>query len=150
MSTDATTTADGFRVGRRVKCRDEALGEGVILGKCKDPGCWDVQFDSQPFWFCAAETVLDLLPEPDAPATPEPPADSKPSHYQALRDAGCEPFAVIRGAYSRDWAIGHHACTALTYLLRCQHKHDSPDDDIRKAHAHLAEAVAILDSKPTT
>lgn len=103
-----------------------------------------------------ATTTDDFRPEPDAPATPEPalanssetPNSSlKPSYYAHLREADCEPFKVIRGAHSRDWAIGYHVGTAEAYLLRCQHKHDSPDDDIRKAHAHLAEAVAILDGR---
>lgn len=116
-----------------------------------------------------ATTTDDFRPEPDAPATPEPskhhlldglvahhvfeqpepaPADDdKPHHYAKLREAGCEPFAVIRGCMSRERAVAYHQGTAIAYLIRAEHKHDSPDDDIRKAHAHLAEAVAILDGR---
>jgi len=209
---DATTTADGFRVGRRVRVNlegDRHHGlEGElrwIPGHDEESPWWHIKFGDKPVNPADAfhQSILLLLPEPDAPATPEPrfkagdrvcattqpymgwwgtvrtvgsdrclvdfddrgkdwklmtdlekqerepepPADNKPGHYQALRDADCEPFKVIRGAHSRDWAIGYHVGTAEAYLLRCQHKHPTPDDDIRKAHAHLTEAVAILDGK---
>lgn len=52
---------DRFEPGRRVK--NSEWGEGEILGKCKHPDSWDVMFDNFPFWMCAREVDLELLPE---------------------------------------------------------------------------------------
>lgn len=140
--TDATTT-DGFRVGRRVRWEGMDL-EGEIIGTSTTREyLWSIRWDDGRKGEHAALHLV-LLPEPDAPATPEP---AKPSYYAKLREAGCEPFAVIRGCMSRERAVAYHQGTAIAYLIRAEHKHDSPDDDIRKAHAHLAEAVAILDGR---
>lgn len=51
---------DQFELGRRV--RNQQYGEGEILGKCKHENSWDVQFDNFPFWLCAHESNLELLP----------------------------------------------------------------------------------------
>lgn len=213
MSTDAATTADGFRAGRRV--RQLGTGrEGTIADVVHTEGHWLIQWDDKRTGYRPTADLI-LLPEPDAPATPEPrfkpgdpvrftpyndwgtrsaaiigpgrpsltgeatwhirfedgeqtsafdgelkpmpqaepnlpespdsSPDSKPPHYQALRDAGHEPWAVIRSCWPAAKAVAYHQGTALVYLMRADHKHPTPDDDIRKAHAHLAEAVAILD-----
>lgn len=174
-STDATTT-DGFRVGRRVRWEGMDL-EGEIIGTSTTREyLWSIRWDDGRKGEYAALHLV-LLPEPDAPATPEPaddkilftkridignlpewepdvssfPAkDDKPSHYAILREAGHEPWDVMQASYPAEWCLAYNVLTALAYLQRCKLKHPTPDDDIRKAHAHLAEAVAILDSITTS
>lgn len=92
------------------------------------------------------QMLMDVLDHLHGPSMPQP-ADSKPQHYAALRDAGHEPWDVIRSCWPAAKAVAYHQGTALVYLMRADHKHPTPDDDIRKALAHLVEAVAILDEK---
>lgn len=100
--------------------------------------------------------VLEMLdrisngePNSSATLTSSPPAedDARPDHYQHLRDAGHEPWDVIRACMTRDEALAYHRGTALVYLMRAGLKHETPDDDICKAADHLAEARSIIEGK---
>lgn len=73
--------------------------------------------------------------------------DPAANHYAILRERGHEPWDVMRASFPADWCLAYNVLTALAYLQRCKLKHPTPDDDIRKAHAHLTEALAILDGK---
>lgn len=159
---------DGFRVGRRVREGDDE-GEIVGIGGADLSGTrwWGIQFDRIPLGRIASrpEWSLELLP--CKPATPEPDAvmdamqrlseigapddiprgNSRPDHYAHLRERGHEPWAVIAACMTRDEAIAYHRGTALVYLMRAGLKHATPDDDICKAAAHLAEAKAIIEGR---
>lgn len=162
MSSTDATTADGFRVGRRVRYRWNHECRGEITAKTAKHLEWEVTWDSGEYAPSLQDDLI-LLPddEPDAPATPEPdhsvdanklaepaPAhDPTKDHYAILRERGFEPWDVMQASFPADWCLAYNVLTALAYLQRCTLKHPTPDDDIRKAHDHLAEAVRIVDSK---
>lgn len=176
-STNATTTDGfrvGRRVRVTGDCYMDREGELRRKAGGTDSRTWEIQLDGMMATVFGLVTDLELLPddEPDAPATPEPDhfadagkmvepapavaydprepetvASGKPSYYAKLRDAGCEPFAVIAACLPLAKAIAYHQATAIAYLIRAEHKHETPDDDIRKAHAHLAEAVRLMDGR---
>lgn len=147
MDTDATTTTDGFRVGRRVKVKakgyqvDGWTGEIVTV---YDGGMsFTVRFEDHrrlPF----REHDLILLPEPDAPATPEPPADdpiNRPSHYT---QGAIECIDAIRAALTPEEFRGFCKGNILKYTWRERHK--GGDESLRKAEWYLRQST----NTPTT
>lgn len=139
---------DGWRAGRRVQW---GSGEGLLGGTLRhaaisrtDRPTWLVDWDAGPP-SPAMQDALELLP--DEPATPEPQPADRPDHYAVLRERGHEPWAVMRACMSREGLLGYHVGTAIAYLMRCGLKHATPDDDIRKAAAHLAEARSIIEGR---
>ena len=133
-------------------CTGDAPRDATVIGQARPSTTgettWHIRFPEG-----SQTSALDgeLVPAVAYdPREPEAVASGKPHYYVKLRDAGCEPFAVIAACLPLDKAIAYHQATAIAYLIRAEHKHDSPGDDIRKAHAHLAEAVSILDSTTTS
>jgi len=94
-TTDATTT-DGFRVGRRVRvnCTSPANGSEGRLRRRITGTWWIVDLDNGET-FEGYETWLELLPEPDAPATPEPERPSPEEGFQKLREAAGDRWAGV-------------------------------------------------------
>lgn len=96
---------DQFEPGRRV--RNQEYGEGEILGKCKHENSWDVQFDNFPFWLCAHESNLELLPiEPEQAdgsmaetLAPTPAAFTRGQRIEYLEDSAWLPGVYIEPSH---------------------------------------------------
>ena len=46
-----------------------------------------------------------------------------------------------------DWDLSYNVGVAVSYLLRCNYKHDSPFDDIQKAINHLQFELDKLNNR---
>jgi len=136
---------DRIRVWGRDRYDPLLVQDGHVTGLTPD-GYPRVVFADGSQYTCGPSNRIDSL-EPAQP-TPEPqPAPERTDHYAILRERGHEPWAVIAACMTRDEAIAYHRGTALVYLMRAGLKHATPDDDICKAAAHLAEAKAIVEGK---
>lgn len=136
---DATTTADGFRVGRRVMAK--GFGVGEIVGGSSHT--WVVRRPSG-CEIAVSEYDLELLPEPDAPATPEPPADdpvNHPKHY-TCHPSGVECIQIARH-------MGFNLGNAMKYIWRADLKGKAVED-LEKAVFYLNDEIEKRKKPATT
>lgn len=89
--------SDKFEPGRRV--RNKEYGEGDILGKCKHEQSWDVEFDNFPFWMCAHESDLELLPVEPEQTDATQGKKTMPIFTPNQRVEYLEEFAWLPGVY---------------------------------------------------
>ena len=68
--------------------------------------------------------------EKEASSEQEPDPVEAPSHYTR---GGVECIDAIRAAIGEERFRGYMRGTAIKYLWRCEHKHDTPTEDLRKA-----------------
>ena len=64
-----------------------------------------------------------------------------PDHYHA--DAGVEVIKAIR-AWSDDNGLSFCLGNVIKYVARCQSKHESAVEDLKKARWYINEALSIL------
>lgn len=143
---DAPTTPEPkFRPGDAVDVTDGAYCDcsGVIHSQSRENStCWHVDLGNNYGVVLVPGHAIEPRIIPLGRIV-----DPAANHYAILRERGHEPWDVMRASFPADWCLAYNVLTALAYLQRCKLKHPTPDDDIRKAHAHLTEALAILDGK---
>tara|TARA_R100000995_G_scaffold53786_1_gene26286 strand:+ start:9964 stop:10176 length:213 start_codon:yes stop_codon:yes gene_type:complete len=64
--------------------------------------------------------------------------DKTPHYYKGLV-YGYKAFDIIE-----DYKLNYNCATALSYILRCYRKHNTPDECLQKAIDHLKNELEIL------
>ncbi|MBM7600447.1 hypothetical protein JOC34_002838 [Virgibacillus halotolerans] len=71
---------------------------------------------------------------------------SHPPHYNSGRFETIEIIEEITQGYD-DGFVAHCAGTAIKYISRAPHKHDTPTEDLRKAAKYLEFAIERLEAE---
>lgn len=88
----------------------------------------------------AFEILSRLAKTPDETANPAHDNVNHPSHYETGK---FECIEVMREALGEDVVKGFCLGNAFKYLYRCNHKHQSPLEDVRKAIWYLDKFVDL-------
>lgn len=88
----------------------------------------------------AFEILSRLSKTPDKTANPAHDNVNHPSHYETGK---FECIEVMREALGEDVVKGFCLGNAFKYLYRCNHKHQSPLEDVKKAIWYLDKFVDL-------
>lgn len=88
----------------------------------------------------AYHMITNLSKTPDETANPVKDNVNHPSHYETGK---FECIEVMREALGEDVVKGFCLGNAFKYLYRCNHKHQSPLEDVKKAIWYLDKFVDL-------
>ena len=96
--------------------------------------------DHAPECRAAFEIISQLPKTPDETANPAQDNVNHPAHYETGK---FECIEVMREALGEDVVKGFCLGNAFKYLYRCNHKHQSPLEDVKKAIWYLDKFVDL-------